>query len=134
MIMAGKSMLKISGRQLLRLALFTLPVVLAFCWTSPGEAYSPGLQQATGSPALAAETITENSRSVAAAPGPATDAPGVLSAGTDTGGVAGKAGRKDLTVFFSIGVIVDILLVTAFLVWAVGQWSKTKKQEPKDHA
>jgi len=132
--MARKSMLKISGRQALRLALFALPVLLALCWTSPGEADSPGLQQATGSPALAAETLTENSRSAAAAPGPATDIPGALPAATGTGGAASKAGRKDLTVFFSIGVIVDILLVTAFLVWAVGQWSKSGKKEPKDHA
>ena len=34
--------------------------------------------------------------------------------------------RTDLTVFFSIGIVVDVLLVTAFLVWAVGQWRKKK--------
>jgi hypothetical protein len=35
--------------------------------------------------------------------------------------------REDLTVFFTIGVVVDVLLVTAFLVWAVGQWRKPRK-------
>jgi len=48
-----------------------------------------------------------------------------VSAGT--GGVAVNGGRQDLTVFFSIGVVIDICLVIAFLVWAVGQWRKTKK-------
>jgi len=131
--MARKSMLEIFARRLPRLALCTLPAVLALCWISAGEANSPGLQQATGSPAMVAETMTESSRSAAAATGPATDIPGVPAA-TGTGGAAGKAGHKDLTVFFSIGVIVDILLVMAFLVWAVGQWSKSGKKEPKNHA
>ncbi len=36
-------------------------------------------------------------------------------------------GRDDLTTFFSIGVVIDVLLLTAFLIWAVGQWRKTKK-------
>jgi len=40
---------------------------------------------------------------------------------------AAAGGREDLSVFFSIGVVVDVLLVTVFLVWAVGQWRKTKK-------
>ena len=35
--------------------------------------------------------------------------------------------REDLTVFFTIGVIVDVFLVGAFLLWAVGQWRKAKK-------
>ncbi len=40
---------------------------------------------------------------------------------------AGTAEREDLTVFFSIGVVVDVLLVAAFLVWAIGQWRRTRK-------
>ncbi|VAW81158.1 hypothetical protein MNBD_GAMMA14-890 [hydrothermal vent metagenome] len=36
-------------------------------------------------------------------------------------------GREDLSTFFSIGVVIDVLLLTAFLIWAVGQWRKTKK-------
>jgi hypothetical protein len=57
----------------------------------------------------------------------------VAEAGAENAGaVAGvpevevNDGREDLTVFFSIGVVVDVLLVTAFLVWAVGQWRKKK--------
>ncbi len=46
---------------------------------------------------------------------------------TGAGEAAVNGGREDLTVFFAIGVIVDVLLVTAFLIWAVGQWRKTKK-------
>jgi hypothetical protein len=38
-----------------------------------------------------------------------------------------NGGREDLTVFFSIGMVVDVFLVMAFLAWAVGQWRKTKK-------
>ena len=46
--------------------------------------------------------------------------------GSVTGKPAVDAGREDLTVFFTIGVIVDVLLVTAFLIWAVGQWRRKK--------
>jgi len=35
--------------------------------------------------------------------------------------------REDLTVFFSIGIVIDILLLTLFAVWAVGQWRKPRK-------
>jgi len=121
-------MLKMHGRKLLRLALFTLPVVLILSWTSPGEAKSSSLQLATAGPTPAAEALAESGRAAAGAPGPLTDIPEDMTAGTGNGGAAGNAGRKDLTVFFSIGVIVDILLVTAFLVWAVGQWSKSKNR------
>ena len=38
-----------------------------------------------------------------------------------------SGGREDLTVFFAIGLVLDVFLVAAFLVWAVGQWHKTKK-------
>jgi len=38
-----------------------------------------------------------------------------------------QGGREDLTVFFTIGVIVDVFLVGAFLLWAVGQWRKSKR-------
>ena len=125
--MARKSILKIHGRQLFRLALLTLPVLLLLSWTPPGKATSSSLQQSAGSPTLVAEALAENGRAAAGTPGPVTDIPGALPAATGAGGVAGTAGRKDLTVFFSIGVIVDVLLVTAFLVWAAGQWSKSRK-------
>ncbi len=35
--------------------------------------------------------------------------------------------REDLTVFFAIGIVIDILLVAAFIVWAVGQWRKPRQ-------
>ena len=31
-----------------------------------------------------------------------------------------------MTVFFAIGMVINVLMVTAFLVWAVGQWRKKK--------
>jgi hypothetical protein len=53
-------------------------------------------------------------------------------AGAVAGGVTPDAtaapvehAREDLTVFFSVGVVLDVLLVAAFLVWAVKQWRKT---------
>ncbi|MFQ5643035.1 MAG: hypothetical protein ACE5FQ_04970 [Thiogranum sp.] len=59
----------------------------------------------------------------------------VTGAGVESdGAVAGRAaevaigdGREDLTVFFSIGIAVDVLLVTVFLVWAIRQWRKAGK-------
>ena len=35
-------------------------------------------------------------------------------------------GRKDLTVFFSVGVIADLLLVVAFVAWAIRQWRNSR--------
>ncbi len=52
---------------------------------------------------------------------------GVSEPVTGADEAAANDGREDLTVFFAIGVIIDVLLVTAFLLWAVGQWRKTKK-------
>ena len=46
--------------------------------------------------------------------------------GTYTEATVANGGREDLTAFFGIGLVVDVLLVTAFLVWAVGQWRKRK--------
>lgn len=36
-------------------------------------------------------------------------------------------GREDLTAFFSIGIAIDVLLLTVFAVWAVRQWRKPRK-------
>jgi hypothetical protein len=63
---------------------------------------------------MMAEAGTENAGAVAEIPGPA------------VAGTVANEGREDLTVFFSIGLVLDVLLVTAFLVWAVGQWRKKK--------
>jgi hypothetical protein len=55
---------------------------------------------------------------------PAAGAAVTLPAAQET---PGSDGRRDMTAFFTIGAIVDVLLVAAFLVWAVGQWRKAKK-------
>ncbi len=53
---------------------------------------------------------------------------------TPTGAVSGTRGntahakQKSLTAFFVIGFIVNILLISAFMFWAVGQWRKTKRE------
>ena len=41
-------------------------------------------------------------------------------------GDAGGGEPKDLTAFFAIGFIINILLICAFIYWAVGQWRKAK--------
>ena len=41
-------------------------------------------------------------------------------------GVVDSGKSKDLSVFFAIGFIVNILVIGAFVYWAVGQWRKTK--------
>lgn len=41
-----------------------------------------------------------------------------------------KYDKADLTVFFGIGMIVNIVMITSFFIWAVKQWKKndtTKK-------
>ena len=126
--MTKTSILNLPGGPLLRVALFTLPVVLALAWAPPGEAQSTNLQQATGSSTVVTETMAENGRTVTEAPGPATNIPESISGNSGKKDTTPSDDRKDLTVFFSIGVIVDILLVAAFLIWAAGQWSKTKNR------
>ena len=38
--------------------------------------------------------------------------------------------KEDLSVFFGIGMIVNIVMITSFFIWAVKQWKKndTKKK------
>ncbi len=43
----------------------------------------------------------------------------------DRGGTTGGE-QKDVTAFFIIGFVINILLISDFLFWAVGQWGKTK--------
>jgi len=69
-------------------------------------------------------TVAEDDRAVAAVPGSASVS---MSPDSGTQGAVLNDGREDLTVFFSIGIAVDVLLVTVFLVWAVRQWRKTGK-------
>jgi len=81
----------------------------------------------TGSTLILAETGPGKHGANTIIPGAGVENPATTSPGPGTGTTAVGNGREDLTVFFSIGVVIDVLLVTAFLVWAVGQWRKTKK-------
>ena len=36
--------------------------------------------------------------------------------------------RKDLSVFFGIGMIVNIVMITSFFIWAFKQWKKNDKK------
>jgi len=75
---------------------------------------------------MLAEGGADNGEVVAGVPASAADIAVSNSADSGTGGEALTSTREDLTVFFSIGVVIDVLLMTAFLVWAVGQWRKKK--------
>ena len=77
---------------------------------------------------MVTEALAENGRAVAGVPGLATNIPESISGNSGKKDTTPNDDSKDLTVFFSIGVIVDILLVAAFLIWAAGQWSKTKNR------
>ena len=101
----------VPGRRLILIlsALFTL------AWAVHCEATPPGLRQSTDSPVTeaGAETVGGVSRIAGPVPGAG------VRAANDTG--------KSLTGFFVIGMIINVLLITLFLIWAVGQWRKTKK-------
>ena len=32
--------------------------------------------------------------------------------------------REDLTVFFAIGLVINVVMVTTYIVWAIKQWRK----------
>lgn len=123
------SVINLRGGQRIQPVLLTLPVVLMLAVAPLSEANPLSLQQSQspGSLLAVAEDGAENSGVVAGVPGSAADVSASMSPDSGAGEAAVTDGRKDLTVFFSIGVVVDVLLVAAFLVWAVGQWRKTKK-------
>ena len=37
-------------------------------------------------------------------------------------------GKEDLSVFFGIGMIVNIVMITSFFIWAIKQWKKNDKK------
>lgn len=41
----------------------------------------------------------------------------------------GMYSREDLSVFFSIGIVINIVMVIGFFVWAVKQWRKHDSSE-----
>ena len=36
--------------------------------------------------------------------------------------------KEDLTVFFSIGMTINIVMITSFFIWAVKQWRKNDEK------
>jgi len=36
-----------------------------------------------------------------------------------------EAGRGDLTTFFTVGVVINLVMITAYFIWAYKQWGKT---------
>jgi len=83
----------------------------------------PGLKTSmTNLPAAEAENAGVDT----AVPGSATDISASMAPGSGAEGVEVENGRGDLTVFFAIGMVINVLMVTAFLIWAIGQWRKKK--------
>ena len=37
---------------------------------------------------------------------------------------------EPLTIFFAVGIVVNLVLITAFVLWAIRQWKKTDRREP----
>jgi hypothetical protein len=115
--------------------LFIVPLVFALAGMPPGAANATHMEPVKfpQHSLTVAEVGGEITGTVAGVPVPATGT--IASASTASAALETQAGdgREDLTVFFSIGVIVDVLLVTAFLIWAVRQWRKTGKQEPNNN-
>ena len=101
----------INGCLLILSALFTL------AWAAHSEAIPSGPQQSTDSTFRVTEAGAETVGGVSRVPEPV----------SDTGLRAAEEARKDLTGFFVIGIIINVLLIMLFLIWAVGQWRKTKK-------
>ena len=36
-----------------------------------------------------------------------------------------EAGREDLTTFFAVGVVINLVMITAYFIWAYKQWNMT---------
>jgi len=36
-----------------------------------------------------------------------------------------EAGREDLTTFFTVGVVINLVMIAAYFFWAYKQWGKT---------
>ena len=73
-------------------------------------------------PAVGAESAGVDT----AVPGSATHISASMAPGSAAEAVEVENGHEDLTVFFAIGMVINVLLVTAYLVWAVRQWRKKK--------
>jgi hypothetical protein len=93
-------------RWLSRLAALVLPVALAL-----------------GAATAGADTVAQPAAAQHGETGD-TAAPGRAAAQEET--ATRTEGRRDLTVFFVIGGVLNVVMLTAFLVWAAGQWRRTK--------
>lgn len=110
-------MRNLPGRWLIRLCLCILPALFAPAWAAQSEATPSALQQSTDSSLPVTGARAETAGGVARVPGPVAGA-----------GIKAENDRRDnLTGFFVIGMIINVLLITLFLIWAVGQWRKMKK-------
>jgi hypothetical protein len=55
-------------------------------------------------------------------PSPATS---TLAVHTEQPAPVIEAEREDLAVFFTVGVVINIVMITAYFIWAYKQWGKT---------
>ena len=110
-------MMYLPGRRLIRFYLLILVSLFTPAWPAHSEAIPSELQQSTDSPLPVTEAGAETVGGISRVPGPVSGAG--VRAGNDT--------RENMTGFFVIGMIINVLLITLFLIWAVGQWRKTKK-------
>ena len=37
--------------------------------------------------------------------------------------------RNDLTAFFAVGIVINLVMITAYFIWAYKQWGKTEGGE-----
>lgn len=111
-------MLNLPASQRLRLLLLAPAALLVLAIASPGAANPSNQLQSTDS----SQEVT-----TAAAQEAGADTAAAMPPDSGTAGAAIDAGGKDLTVFFVIGIAVNIILITVFLLWAAGQWRKTKQ-------
>lgn len=105
---------------------FSFAVLLAFSVTATGEGTRivVELQDHATETRYPGSRVEEMGYEPGSLQSERTSAPAGAFSG-DRGDTAG-GDQKDLTAFFVIGFIINILLIGAFLFWAAGQWRKTK--------
>lgn len=111
-----------------RWAIFSFIVLILFSVSVAGQ----GTLTSVVSPSTAVENQRSDStvdevgqESGSMQSGHSPDSVGSLSGGR---GDAARGKEQDLTAFFAVGFIVNILLIGAFLFWARGQWRMTKSE------
>ena len=93
-------------------------LVLLLTGTSQGAAMPGNLSQIAGESAAQAQSAAPAETGGGAMAAPALQGTATAAQPPD--------GRKDLTVFFSVGVIANLLLVVAFVAWAIRQWRNSR--------